>query len=945
MLLCDAKGKWSQVNIDLTGCEYTSNLTRFLENLTRTKLDQVQLNSNITLDKLITWLVKSDSFNLDHPLQISKYDILFIQRFLIADLNSNRSARIDSLPWRRQFVWLNDLLSRLSPIEMKNAHQLDPTTFNLYFSQCLIPVLTRDFNYSSDLIIQNKFQLVSSYVSASILSEGPQTKATTCLLSNYKLTQQNYLNCNLTREDSKSELAQSKISFGQQPDQKLMLMMFEDADLFGIPISGENNFTDLTRSNPMIEFSDFNVYDNQICSQVAGFILPNTTLDMNKTESDIPVSVTLEIKMPDNYYTLLSQIEAKLIRKQHELNQAIIDKTANLTLLTIEDTNLVYRLEKLTRLVQKKTNPFDRIFARVTENEESEQNRLLLAKPLNYSNEVAMEKLEFELNEFELNDSMKVQELRDNLINRWYLMESYAVAYARLSFSKKYKLFLLDLKVNKKNINLFVASDHQSVDWQADKPTNTLTCSPDKLIQTFKWRVPTTLNETLGYFESNNSVQTNNYRLFVNLNCFFTSTNLNTTDSSDLQFISLKHRQHKFTTAATSANNHSFKQIIQMIDQYADLFNLEIRDNNHISIYRHLESLMTHSYETFTNKIVYFSSGIACFLLTLSVIFYSVLAERLQMPRSFYHLFINIWLSSLFLIFWFVLGIRQVRIAELCLVSAIVVHYLTLCVSVWYTLYFYALFVKLYTLKDRNFQLLSNDVANSNLKKVTKPDYKSIKENKKNPDYDEDEDEEDEDEEVIRKPVLHYYLLGWGLPLLFCLVIISIVKGNYLTVPYAVCFTNNSQILIGSLLIPVCVLFLVKAVFICLILVTLRRIVNDLKNDVSDELVTKLESNDNLSDKLKLCQNWADQRTITTNISSPSNANNNLNIEENKSGSNPGVASGSVEGSGSGSPIDSNNNYSAQTSVMDSQYSPNVQLKFAFLSYSLMVIIWITSKN
>lgn len=169
-------------------------------------------------------------------------------------------------------------------------------------------------------------------------------------------------------------------------------------------------------------------------------------------------------------------------------------------------------------------------------------------------------------------------------------------------------------------------------------------------------------------------------------------------------------------------------------------------------------------------------------------------------------------------------------------------------------------------------------------------------------------------------------MIGWGLPLLLCSVIISIVKSSYLTVPYGVCFTNSVPILIGSLLLPVCVLLLVKCVFIILIFFTLRRIVKDLKSDVADDLVTKLESNDSLSDKLKLCQNWADKTSsspVVPQAGEPSN------------GSTPTPTS-PVESVGSGS----SNNYSEQTSVMDAQYKPNVQVKFAILSYLLLVLVW-----
>lgn len=144
-LTCDASGKWAIDAIELSECEFTSNLTRFLQTLTYVSFDQIVLGSNITLDKLITYLVKSDSFNLNDPLQVTKYDILYVQRFLLANLNSSREAKLGSLSWRRQFVWLNDLLARLSPVELVQARELDANTFNMYFSQCFMPVITADF--------------------------------------------------------------------------------------------------------------------------------------------------------------------------------------------------------------------------------------------------------------------------------------------------------------------------------------------------------------------------------------------------------------------------------------------------------------------------------------------------------------------------------------------------------------------------------------------------------------------------------------------------------------------------------------------------------------------------------------------------------------------------------------------------------------------------------
>ena len=168
-------------------------------------------------------------------------------------------------------------------------------------------------------------------------------------------------------------------------------------------------------------------------------------------------------------------------------------------------------------------------------------------------------------------------------------------------------------------------------------------------------------------------------------------------------------------------------------------------------------------------------------------------------------------------------------------------------------------------------------------------------------------------------------MIGWGLPLLLCSVIVSITKRNYLTVPFGACFPNNQAILIGSLLFPVCILLLVKIVFITLITITLKRIVNDLKNDADP--VTKIENSDSLSEKLKLCQDWA-------NKESPKLAN--QVITENKSNRN---STSSQPTSITDRDSDLSNNYSDQTSVMDAQHKPSVQLKFAICSYFFLAFI------
>jgi hypothetical protein len=224
------------------------------------------------------------------------------------------------------------------------------------------------------------------------------------------VTRQTYFKCfQEDKDQSDIKTAPTEISpalsFNQhlQPRQELMFMIFQDTSLFGDSAHDQANaslqYTDLNQATKLINY-DFNT-PSDLTSQVAGFIL-NSDLD---PISQLAFNVTLEIKMPDNYYTLLRQIESKLINRTHELNGAIIEKTVNSTVRILNDSDLMSRLRKLDRLVERGSNPFERVFRIVTE--DAKQNALLKT-PLNYSNDAAMSRLEFELNEFDLNDSVKV---------------------------------------------------------------------------------------------------------------------------------------------------------------------------------------------------------------------------------------------------------------------------------------------------------------------------------------------------------------------------------------------------------------------------------------------------------------------------------------------------------------------------------------------------------
>lgn len=241
------------------------------------------------------------------------------------------------------------------------------------------------------------------------------------------------------------------------------------------------------------------------------------------------------------------------------------------------------------------------------------------------------------------------------------------------------------------------------------KPNKQLNCSLANIEQVFKAHSTLFSNET-----SQANRQANTYKLFANLKCNTPSGN----DSLQAHFLSLMHRETPMDKQINT--EHSFQQVIQMIDEYARLFQLDIATTSNTSLYNKFKNIVATSYNFFSNRVIYFAGIISSCLLIASFITYVSLGECLQMPRSFRHIFANIWLAAFLLIVMFILGIKQIHIAHLCFATAIVMHYLLLCLSLWYMLYFYSLFAKLYTLKDRNFDLLFTNG------KPKKAEYKSM---------------------------------------------------------------------------------------------------------------------------------------------------------------------------------------------------------------------------
>jgi hypothetical protein len=202
----------------------------------------------------------------------------------------------------------------------------------------------------------------------------------------------------------------------------------------------------------------------------------------------------------------------------------------------------------------------------------------------------------------------------------------------------------------------------------------------------------------------------------------------------------------------------------------------------------------------------------------------------------------------------------QIDLPHLCLLTAFSTQYFLLASFIWYALYFYALNSKLSLLKKRNANLIfnSNDNTNKFNGGIFSPksnDYNGLDEANLG---------------FIKRPVLHYYMLGWGLPMLLCLIIISITKRDYVQTPFSYCFTNEPNIVIGSILVPIVLIFLVQFVLVMAIWRNLRKIVGDLKQDelinaeIEDEEREEAKTSvvgDKVDDREELCKNWINSKS------------------------------------------------------------------------------------
>jgi hypothetical protein len=376
---CLPGGKWSS-NIDLTECQFESNLTRYL-----TEISTNEQNKRIDLDQFINNIVSN---------QINENDVSLIQKLILQ--NSDKPEI------RQQFIWLNDVLIKLNDFHLNRAQLNDAQTFSAYFFDHVLKNLIRMnhfSNYYATISSQtHQFQTpASSAWSISTLMTNLNSNQSnesgltyqTCYFNEHKLSERIYFECKPSGRQSRS--LQTQLSFQlvhSNASNSFSLTLFKNEKLFPA------NFSSLSSNESNYNFNYVSI-KYTTCSQI---LLVETLSDPSNNPNRIQLNDSLiEINMPEIYFKLMNEIDTKL--NEWNKNQTVVT--------TFKQTNLTSNLTKITtnsELVwfEREQNLFDTVF------QNAAQTNANLSET-----------------EIYMNDYDKLFEFRNELASKWLNSRAY----------------------------------------------------------------------------------------------------------------------------------------------------------------------------------------------------------------------------------------------------------------------------------------------------------------------------------------------------------------------------------------------------------------------------------------------------------------------------------------------------------------------------------------
>ncbi|XP_067132916.1 adhesion G protein-coupled receptor A3 isoform X2 [Centruroides vittatus] len=142
---------------------------------------------------------------------------------------------------------------------------------------------------------------------------------------------------------------------------------------------------------------------------------------------------------------------------------------------------------------------------------------------------------------------------------------------------------------------------------------------------------------------------------------------------------------------------------------------------------------------------IYFGSLVCIGGLGATILIYCCSHKEIKMPKKNKHSLVNTWISMTVLCLTFTFGVHQTDYTKICEAVGLILHYLTFCTLLWMI------------------------ITVSNLyKKLTKTDPPELL-----------PDEEIPEQLLPPKPMLRFYLVGWGISTIVCGISAAVLLENY----------------------------------------------------------------------------------------------------------------------------------------------------------------------
>ncbi|TRY63453.1 hypothetical protein TCAL_01835 [Tigriopus californicus] len=182
------------------------------------------------------------------------------------------------------------------------------------------------------------------------------------------------------------------------------------------------------------------------------------------------------------------------------------------------------------------------------------------------------------------------------------------------------------------------------------------------------------------------------------------------------------------------------------------------------------------------HPLIYVGAVVCIVLLLVSTVVFGISFHSIQISRQLKHALINVWIGLSSLMFVFAAGIHQTEHHLTCVIVGFVSHYLTLCNLIWIVISVHVIFQK-----ANSFQAKHNRQTNTAfLRPHNEPDGLL-----RAPDR------------PLRRPIIRFYLLGWGSSALLCGLVAAFNIAHYTAGNH--CFMKLTPFLV-SVVVPVALL-------------------------------------------------------------------------------------------------------------------------------------------